>query len=123
MDNGPRMLALRLWPLGRLCTRTSGLPVYSHAPTGSLGYNSQVSAPTWLRATGVFLVILYLCCAGWFFILAPWSRLWSSQVVPGAPWWLMTWLESPALRGALSGFGVLHFAVAVSWVAPRRRTP
>lgn len=88
-----------------------------------LGYNPAVSVPRWLRSTIVFLVILYLCCAGWFFVLVPWSRLWGSQVVMGAPWWAMAWLDHPALRGALSGFGVLHFAVALGWVSPRKREP
>jgi hypothetical protein len=65
------------------------------------------------------LTVLYLCAAGWFFILAPWSTFWTAQVVPGAPWSLMRVLGSPAFRGALSGFGALHFAVAAGWLQQR----
>ena len=86
-----------------------------------LGYNPVVSARGRLRSIMVFLVLLYLCSAGWFFIYVPWIHLWRSQVVLGAPWWAMAWLDHPALRGALSGFGVLHFIVALGLLSPKRQ--
>jgi hypothetical protein len=49
-------------------------------------------------------------------VLAPWSRFWAIKVIPAAPLWLLPLLDSPALRGALSGFGVVHFAAAWSWL-------
>lgn len=61
-------------------------------------------------------VAIYLTGAGWFFILAPWSQFWSSRVLAGVPFWLVPLLASPLLRGALGGFGVLHFAVAFVWL-------
>jgi hypothetical protein len=67
------------------------------------------------------LVISYLCAAGWFFILAPWSPFWTLRVVVRAPLWLARWLDAPALRGALSAFGVLHFPAAVHWLAVATR--
>jgi len=69
-----------------------------------------------LRSTMLLAVVVYLIAAGWFLVLAPWSRFWSLRVVPAAPLWLMTWLDNPALRGALSGFGVVHFAAAWGWL-------
>lgn len=72
--------------------------------------------PSW-RAVIALAVVFYLCAAGWFFILAPWSRFWGMVVVPKVPLWLLPWIDSPALRGGLSGFGALHFAVAFSWLA------
>lgn len=68
-------------------------------------------------------VVTYLCAAGWFFILAPWSAFWSSRVVSEAPYWLNPWLGSPALRGAISGFGVLHFPMAFAWLSGGARRP
>lgn len=68
-----------------------------------------------------FAVVFYLCAAGWFFVLVPWSSLWTEVVVPAAPWPLMRWLSRGAVRGALSGFGVLHFAVAAGWLAEAGR--
>lgn len=75
-----------------------------------------MDTPQTLRASSTLIVVLYLCVAGWFFVLAPWSRFWSSHVVPGAPPWLMGQLASPAVRGALSAFGLLHFFTAAGWL-------
>ncbi len=69
-----------------------------------------------LRATLVLAAAVYLTAAGWFFVLAPWSSFWAIKVVPAAPLWLMAWLDSPALRGAISGFGVVHFGAAWTWL-------
>ena len=46
----------------------------------------------------------------------PWSHFWANHVLPGVPLWLARLLAQPALRGALGGFGVLHFAVAFVWL-------
>ena len=69
-----------------------------------------------LRYLAVLGVVTYLCAAGWFFVLAPWNRIWAEAVVPRAPLWIMGLLDAPAFRGALSGFGVVHFVVAYSWL-------
>jgi hypothetical protein len=68
-------------------------------------------------------VAIYLTAAGWFFILAPWNEFWTALIVHGAPWWMAPFLASPALRGALGGFGVLHFAVAYTWLEDSLRKP
>ncbi len=73
------------------------------------------------RVARVLLVVFYLCVAGWFFVLAPWSRFWATYVVSGAPAWLLPLVDSPTLRGALSAFGVLHFSVAASWLSAGAR--
>lgn len=75
-----------------------------------------------LRASSTLIVVLYLCVAGWFFVLAPWSRFWSNHVVPGAPLWLMGELGRPAVRGALSAFGLLHFFAAAGWLGDTGRS-
>ena len=78
--------------------------------------------PTW-RTIGALGAVFYLCAAGWFFVLAPWSRFWGIVVVPRVPLPLIPWLDSPALRGALSGFGALHFLAAFSWLTTAARKP
>jgi hypothetical protein len=80
----------------------------------------MVGLPSW-RAVVALAVVFYLCAAGWFFILAPWSRFWGMVVVPKVPLLLIPWVDSPAFRGALSGFGALHFLVAFSWLAGEAR--
>lgn len=79
-------------------------------------YNPPVLGRRSLRAAVILAVVVYLTAAGWFFVLAPWSRFWAIKVIPAAPLWLLPLLDSPALRGALSGFGVVHFAAAWSWL-------
>ena len=82
----------------------------------------MVALPTW-RTIAALGVVFYLCAAGWFFVLAPWSGFWGMVVVPKVPLTLIPWLDSPALRGALSGFGALHFLAAFSWLAGAARKP
>jgi hypothetical protein len=79
-------------------------------------YNPSVLGQRSLRAALILVIVVYLTAAGWFFVLAPWSRFWAVRVVPGAPFWVSTWLDHPAFRGALSGFGLVHFAAAWSWL-------
>jgi hypothetical protein len=69
-----------------------------------------------VRYLAVLGVVTYLCAAGWFLVLAPWSRVWLALVVAQAPWPIMGVLENAAVRGALSGFGVIHFGVAYAWL-------
>ena len=80
----------------------------------------MAALPSWrtLLALGA---VFYLCAAGWFFVLAPWSRFWGVVVVPKVPLVLIPWLDSPAIRGALSGFGALHFLAAFTWLAAAAR--
>jgi len=84
-------------------------------------YNPAVTVRALLRISVAFAVVTYLCAAGWFFVLAPWSPFWMSRVVAASPPWLTVWLKAAALRGALSGFGVLHFPAAFAWLASGAR--
>lgn len=79
-------------------------------------YNSGMVGPVSGRTVAALGVVFYLCAAGWFFVLAPWSRFWGVVIVPRVPLTLVPLLDSPALRGALSGFGVLHFLAAFTWL-------
>lgn len=86
-------------------------------------YNPSVLSQRALQAALIMAIVVYLTAAGWFFVLAPWSSFWAVRVVRAAPPWLSSWLDSPAVRGALSGFGLVHFAAAWSWLetATRKR--
>jgi hypothetical protein len=86
-------------------------------------YNPPVPGRRALRAALILAIIVYLTAAGWFFVLAPWSSFWAVRVVAATPLWLSPLLDSPALRGALSGFGLVHFAVALSWLEAAMRRP
>jgi hypothetical protein len=86
-------------------------------------YNPPVLGQRSLRAALILAIVVYLTAAGWFFVLAPWSRFWAIKVVPAAPLWLSPWLDNPVFRGALSGFGLVHFAAAWSWLEMAMRKP
>ena len=79
-------------------------------------YNPLVFDRAALPALRHLVVAFYLTAAGWFFIMVPWSSFWTGQVVAGCPYPLTRLLAHGAFRGALSAFGVLHFAVAFSWL-------
>jgi hypothetical protein len=54
-------------------------------------------------------------------LLLPWTDVWAALVYRLAPTWGAT-LDAPALRGAVSAFGLLHLLLVVlEMVAPRRR--
>jgi hypothetical protein len=77
----------------------------------------MVSGRVALPALRYLVAAFYLTAAGWFFIMVPWSAFWTQKVVTGCPyWWMARVIGHGALRGALSAFGVLHFAVAFSWL-------
>ncbi|MCS7181974.1 MAG: hypothetical protein NZ869_02545 [Thermoanaerobaculum sp.] len=60
----------------------------------------------------------YLSLAGWAFLLLPWSELWP-QLLHLFPPPCASLLGKPAVRGALSGFGLAHFVSAASWLHPK----
>ena len=53
--------------------------------------------------------IFYCFAVGPLLLVAPWSALWEELLlsVPVLSRWLV-WLVHPALRGLVSGFGLLH---------------
>lgn len=57
--------------------------------------------------------VVYLALAGWVCVLVPWSQHWLVLVWSLPPSWARVFAH-PACRGALSGFGVLHFLVAMT---------
>lgn len=63
-----------------------------------------------MRPTSLFRLFFILYCveAGLFFLLAPWSRIWDHAMVVLPLSTARSWLLSPLLRGAVSGFGLVH---------------
>jgi hypothetical protein len=59
------------------------------------------------------LFILYCIEVGSFLVLAPWSQTWERAIVflPLSAS-LVPWLLSPALRGGVTGFGLIHLVWA-----------
>lgn len=63
-----------------------------------------------------FLLLLlyatYLAYAGLFFLLAPWTDIWTALVMR-LPLPLAAVLGHPSVKGMISTFGLLHFLLAV----------
>lgn len=67
------------------------------------------------RFLGVVLYATYLIHVGLLLTLAPWSPLWS-QIVAWVPQPWSGWLALPAVKGALTGAGILHLLLAAAEV-------
>lgn len=62
------------------------------------------------RFLAVLLYVGYLTQVGLLFVVVPWSDGWAALILkahPAVSWWL----AEPFVRGALTGFGVLHFVL------------
>ncbi len=56
---------------------------------------------------------LYCLEAGLFFIVVPWTRVWSMNPILHADPALMLLAGNPFVRGFVSGFGVAHLLIGV----------
>ena len=78
----------------------------------------------WL-ATFRILFILYCVEAGVFLLLTPWSPRWEQSLLQLPATGVVLFLLHPAVRGAISGFGLVHLIWGAHdldlWLAGRRR--
>lgn len=56
---------------------------------------------------------LYCLEAGLFFVIVPWTRVWSMNSILHATPALMLLSGNPFVRGFVSGFGVAHLLVGI----------
>lgn len=79
-----------------------------------------------LRGLPGFLFFLYCVEAGVFLVLAPWSESWPRFVLFATEPILHEALLMPVVRGAISGFGLIHLVWSANdldgWLN-RRRLP
>jgi hypothetical protein len=63
-----------------------------------------------MRSSSLFRLFFILYCieAGLFFFFAPWSRVWDQALIELPVTTVRAWLLAPPLRGAVSGFGLIH---------------
>lgn len=71
------------------------------------------------------LFILYCVEAGVFLLLSPWSPRWDEGMVRLSMVQLSQWMLHPIVRGAISGFGLVHLVWGAHdldlWLAERKR--
>ena len=79
----------------------------------------------WLRLLMIVLYIGYLVQVGLLMLLLPWSAAWPMLVLRVPPR-LVSVLDNPAIRGIISGLGLLHLllvAFELGIARPVRRPP
>ncbi len=78
----------------------------------------------WTTAFRTFFII-YCVEAGVFLLLSPWSPRWDEAIVQISNLGLRELLFDPAVRGAISGFGLVHLLWGAHdldlWLASRKR--
>lgn len=65
-----------------------------------------------LERLSQYLFILYCTTLGVALLFVPWSPGWDRFVL-GLPYTSFHWLGFPAVRGAISGFGLVHLVWSV----------
>jgi hypothetical protein len=70
------------------------------------------------------LFIIYCAEAGFFLLVVPWSDSWERLAGPLGPAGFAALLGAPIVRGAISGFGLVHFVWGahdlLGWIERRR---
>lgn len=54
---------------------------------------------------------LYCIEAGLFFIIVPWTRVWTLNPLLHNHLAIAVWADNPFMRGFISGFGLIHLIV------------
>ena len=79
--------------------------------------------PVWLRAMELVLFVVLRVYVGIIVFLLPWRPIWNDNSLLNHWPLLATVLMSGAVRGIVSGLGLLNIWVAVSAVFRHRLTP
>jgi hypothetical protein len=56
---------------------------------------------------------LYCLEAGVFFVIVPWTRVWTVNPILHHNLVLAMWVDDPFVRGFISGFGVVHILLGI----------
>jgi hypothetical protein len=70
------------------------------------------------------LFILYCAEAGFFLVVVPWTASWERLSAPLASMGSSSWVTEPMVRGAVTGFGLVHLVWGahdlLGWLERRR---
>jgi hypothetical protein len=91
----------------------SGPPVDSGAETSEGG--SRKTAPVWLQRLSLFVLVLFCVYLGVLVMLLPWwTRIWDHNLFIQAHPPLSAILHNGAVRGVISGIGLLDIWIGIS---------
>jgi hypothetical protein len=76
---------------------------------------ARKSAPVWLQRLSLFVLVLFCVYLGVLVMVLPWwTRVWDHNMFILSRPWLATLLHNGAVRGIVSGLGLLDIWIGVS---------
>ena len=89
-------------------------PAVEQTPSSDTG-NAKRSAPVWLQRLSLFVLVLFCVYLGVLVMVLPWwTRIWDHNAFILARPWLATVLHNGAVRGIISGLGLLDIWIGIS---------
>src|SRR5271156_406122 len=77
--------------------------------------SSKRTAPVWLQRLSLFVLVLFCVYLGVLVMVLPWwTRIWDRNEFILARPWLATVLHNGAVRGMISGLGLLDIWIGIS---------
>jgi hypothetical protein len=84
-------------------------------PPVSQGETAKRSAPVWLQRLSLFVLVLFCVYLGVLVMVLPWwTRIWDRNEFILARPWLAAVLHNGAVRGLISGLGLLDIWIGIS---------
>jgi hypothetical protein len=79
------------------------------------GGGSKRTAPVWLQRLSLFVLVLFCVYLGVLVTVLPWwTRIWDQNMFIQARPWLAAILHNGAVRGIISGLGMLDIWIGIS---------
>ena len=77
--------------------------------------SARKAAPVWLQRLSLFVLVMFCVYLGVLVMVLPWwTRVWDHNMFIQARPWLATLLHNGAVRGIVSGLGLLDIWIGVS---------
>ena len=84
-------------------------------PPEQNGENSRRMAPVWLQRLSLFVLVLFCVYLGVLVAIIPWwTRVWDHNLLIVSHPWLSSILHNGAVRGIISGLGLLDIWIGIS---------
>jgi hypothetical protein len=79
------------------------------------GEGSKKTTPVWLQRLSLFVLVLFCVYLGVLVMVLPWwTRVWDQNMFIQARPWLAAILHNGAVRGIISGLGLLDIWIGIS---------
>jgi hypothetical protein len=84
-------------------------------PPDPNGSGARRAAPVWLQRLSLFVLVLFCVYLGVLVMVLPWwPRMWDDNALMMAHPWLKAFLHNGAVRGIISGLGLLDIWIGIS---------